>query len=48
MGHDGSEEYANKARLQTLQRWVKAWRAEKAKDLILRNLRKPAVTPAET
>ena len=31
--------YAGKAQLRTLQRRVKAWRAEKAKDLILGRLR---------
>jgi hypothetical protein len=31
--------YANKAHLRTLQRRVKAWRTEKAKDLILGSLR---------
>ena len=32
--------YASKAQLRTLQRRIKAWRAEKAKDLILGKLRK--------
>lgn len=35
-------EYASKAQLRTLQRRIKAWRAEKAKDLILGQLRKAA------
>jgi hypothetical protein len=35
--------YASKAQLRTLQRRVKAWRAERAKELILGQLRK--VTP---
>lgn len=35
--------YASKAQLRTLQRRVKAWRAEKAKDLILGGLRHAAV-----
>lgn len=35
--------YASKAHLRTLQRRVKAWRAEKAKDLILGGLRHAAV-----
>jgi hypothetical protein len=34
--------YAGKAQLRTMQRRVKAWRAEKAKDLILEALRKTA------
>ena len=38
--------YASKAQLRTLQRRIKAWRAEKAKDLILGKLRK--VSTAET
>lgn len=33
--------YATKAQLRTLQRRVKQWRAEKAKDLILGALRQP-------
>ncbi len=33
--------YASKAQLRTMQRRIKAWRAEKAKDLILGKLRKP-------
>jgi len=39
--------YASKAQLRTLQRRVKAWRAERAKEMILGSLRKSAVTPAE-
>jgi hypothetical protein len=34
------EVYASKAQLRTLQRRIKAWRAEKAKDLILGKLRR--------
>lgn len=40
--------YASKAQLRTLQRRIKAWRAEKAKDLILGQLRKARPVPAET
>ena len=39
--------YASKAQLRTLQRRVKAWRAERVKDMILGSLRKTAVVPAE-
>jgi hypothetical protein len=39
--------YAGKAQLRTLQRRVKAWRAERAKDMILGRLRKSAVAAAE-
>ena len=39
--------YASKAQLRTLQRRVKAWRAERAKEMILGRLRKSAVMPAE-
>ena len=39
--------YASKAQLRTLQRRVKAWRAERVKDMILGSLRKSAVMPAE-
>ena len=42
------EAYAGKAQLRTLQRRVKNWRAERAKELILGSLRKAAVMPAET
>jgi hypothetical protein len=38
--------YAGKARLRTLQRRVKAWRAERAKDLILGKLRQAAASSA--
>ena len=41
------EAYAGSAQLRTLQRRVKAWRAERAKEMILGRLRKPAVMPAE-
>jgi hypothetical protein len=40
--------YASKAQLRTLQRRIKAWRAEKAKDLILGQLRRATRVPAET
>jgi hypothetical protein len=40
--------YAGKAQLRTLQRRIKAWRAEKAKDLILGQLRRATPLPAET
>ena len=39
--------YASKAQLRTLQRRIKAWRAEKAKDLILGKLRRVTPLPAE-
>lgn len=39
--------YAGNAQLRTLQRRVKAWRAERAKDMVLGRLRAGAVTPAE-
>ena len=39
--------YAGKAQLRTLQRRVKAWRAERAKDMVLGRLRAGRVTPAE-
>ncbi len=39
--------YASKAQLRTLQRRVKAWRTERARELILGSLRKSAVTLAE-
>ena len=35
--------YASKAQLRTLQRRVKAWRAERAKEMILGRLRKSTV-----
>ena len=39
--------YASKAQLRTLQRRVKAWRAERAKEMILGRLRKSTVMPAQ-
>ena len=40
--------YANKAQLRTLQRRVKAWRAERAKEMVLGRLGTlDAITPAE-
>ena len=39
--------YASKAQLRTLQRRVKAWRAERAKEMILGRLRKSTGMPAE-
>ena len=39
--------YASKVQLRTLQRRVKAWRAERVKELILGGLRKSADAPAE-
>jgi hypothetical protein len=39
--------YASKAQLRTLQRRVKAWRAERVKEMILGSLHKPADTPIE-
>jgi hypothetical protein len=41
------EAYASQAQLRTLQRRVKAWRAERVKELILGGLRKSADAPAE-
>lgn len=41
------EAYASKAQLRTLQRRVKAWRAERAKEMILGRLRESAVVAAE-
>jgi hypothetical protein len=41
------EAYASQAKLRTLQRRVKAWRAERVKELILGGLRKSAAIPAE-
>ena len=41
------EAYAGNAQLRTLQRRVKAWRAERAKEMILDRLRKSTVMPAE-
>lgn len=37
--------YASKAQLRTLQRRIKTWRAEKAKDLILGQLRRVTSLP---
>ena len=39
--------YASKAQLRTLQRRVKAWRAERAKEMVLGRLRKRDAIPAE-
>ena len=39
--------YASKAQLRTLQRRVKAWRAERAKEMILGRLRAPEAMPVE-
>jgi len=41
------EAYASQAKLRTLQRRVKAWRAERVKELILGGLRKSAAISAE-
>jgi hypothetical protein len=41
------EAYAGNAQLRTLQRRVKAWRAERAREMILGRLRKSTVMPAE-
>lgn len=41
------EAYAGKAQLRTLQRRVKAWRAERVKELIMGGLQKTADAPAE-
>jgi hypothetical protein len=41
------EAYASQEKLRTLQRRVKAWRAERVKKLIMCGLRKPAAIPAE-
>ncbi|MFM0515614.1 transposase, partial [Paraburkholderia sp. RL17-373-BIF-A] len=41
------EAYASQAQLRTLQRRVKAWRAERVKELILGGRRKSADAPAE-
>ena len=42
------EAYASKAQLRTLQRRVRAWRSERAKELILGRLRKTEVEMVET
>ena len=39
--------YASKTQLRTLQRRVKAWRAERAKDMVLGRLRVRDASPAE-
>ena len=39
--------YASKAQLRTLQRRVKAWRAERAKEMVLGRLRTPDAMPIE-
>ena len=39
--------YASKAQLRTLQRRVKAWRAERAKEMVLGRLRVPDAMPVE-
>ena len=39
--------YAGNAQLRTLQRWVKAWRTERAKEMILGRLRKSTDMLAE-
>jgi hypothetical protein len=39
--------YASKVQLRTLQRRVKAWRAERVKEMIMGSLHKPADTPVE-
>ena len=39
--------YASKAQLRTLQRRVKAWRAERAKEMVLGRLRAPDAMPVE-
>jgi hypothetical protein len=41
------EAYAGNAQLRTLQRRVKAWRAERAREMILGRLRKSTGIPAE-
>jgi hypothetical protein len=41
------EAYASQAQLRTLQRRVKAWRAERVKELILGSLRNSTDMPAE-
>ena len=39
--------YASKAQLRTLQRRVRTWRIERAKEMVLGSLRKSAVISAE-
>jgi hypothetical protein len=41
------EAYASQAQLRTLQRRVKAWRAERVKEMVLGSLRKSNDTPVE-
>jgi len=41
------EAYASKAQLRTVQRRVKAWRAGRAKDMVLGRLRMRDAMPAE-
>ncbi len=41
------EAYAGNAQLRTLQRRVKAWRSERARELIMGRLREPIDTPQE-
>ena len=41
------EAYARKAQLRTLQRRIKAWRAERVKALVLGTLQKSVATPAD-
>ena len=38
--------YAGGAQLRTLQRRIKAWRVERAKELVLGRLRESSTTPA--
>lgn len=40
--------YASKAQLRTLQRRVSVWRTERAREMVLRSLRKSAATPTES
>ena len=40
-----SEAYAGSAQLRTLQRRVKAWRAERARELVMGRLREPLNAP---
>ena len=41
------DQYASKAQLRTLQRRVKTWRTERAKEMVLGSLRKSAAMPAK-
>lgn len=45
-GRGVSQPCVGQAQLRTLQRRIKAWRAEKAKDLILGQLRSATLLPA--